>query len=857
MPAKVRKCKNRRIIYTLKGNLKMMIMKRLLFMTTLAMLSLGMAAKPLTPRQAIERTVSGRMCKGGQAQLKAEPVYTQLSEKGTPTVYVFNRADGKGFRILSADDAAYPVLGYSDSGSIDPDNIAPAFREWIEGLGSQISSASGGETVPETSPGISSGNREMIPPMISTHWHQEKPYNGAIPVITVDGEDRTSNTGSAAVAMAQLMNYFEYPRTGQGEVSYVWTHGWSEEDKTQLEMDLSTFTFDWDSMLDNYGEGTYTREQADAVAALMYAAGLSVSTQWNKRFGADTSACTSMACSLREHFGYDGATSFARRSMHPAAEWEEMIYDNLKNVGPVIMWVGSNYYPWAFICDGYDGDGYFHFNWGCGGNFDGYYLMTALNPLSDGNLYDGVQGSIFSLAAVFGAQPPAGNVARQEPDNIMNDQEIILKLIGGHVYFDIGRVSNAMDHPVRLAGGVIIEPMEGTPGETAVKRVLIDDRMELSLPTAGSTPMSGSGLGPLKIGDLPDGRYRLTGAVRDLNSDDSPYVPILGGYRRTNYGFLNIKDGVPSVENTASTPGDHELEVVGVEVLSPIYSNRNSRFRIRLRNSNDIDVTEGLRIKLLDPYEDYDYLYGYEAYSSCLFTVPANSEKDFDVCCEFSEMLYQYKVTLPQQYVLAITEGDKEIGRFGNVTVYGPMERSELTCSGMKINDCPTEEEEVNGETVPVYIVPNEKFSASAEYRVGPGYFDSTLSFGVYRHNSIDPDVLDPVALGLYREQQFMDGDVDGSVTGDIDFTEGRPGELYMLVLKYTFPLAMWDFGIESKEVGRVYFRLQTSGIKDVCGGADGTPAVYYNLQGIRILNPEKGQTVIRVKDGGSQKVIF
>ena len=40
-----------------------------------------------------------------------------------------------------------------------------------------------------------------------------------------------------------------------------------------------------------------------------------------------------------------------------------------------------------FVCDGYDGNGYFHFNWGWGGMSDGYFLLDALNPGAVGTLW--------------------------------------------------------------------------------------------------------------------------------------------------------------------------------------------------------------------------------------------------------------------------------------------------------------------------------------------------------------------------------------------------------------------------------------------------------------------------------------
>lgn len=51
-------------------------------------------------------------------------------------------------------------------------------------------------------------------------------------------------------------------------------------------------------------------------------------------------------------------------------------------------------------------------------------------------------------------------------------------------------------------------------------------------------------------------------------------------------------------------------------------------------------------------------------------------------------------------------------------------------------------------------------------------------------------------------------------------------------------------------------FIYKTAGIEDIRMD-DNTPAVYYNLQGMRIENPASGSVVIEVKGGNSRKVIF
>lgn len=841
-------------------------MKRVTILACLAAVALGMNAKPLTPRQALERISSGHQLPASPDLLMEKPSHTQYSVEGVPTVYVFNSSDGNGFRILSADDVASPVLGYSDSGTIDAEAIDPIFKSWLEELSAQIASASGNGGNSLTTYTSSYGELAEIPPMVRTHWHQQAPYNGKSPEVRGnDGEMQRCSTGSAAVAMAQLMNYFKYPQVSNGQASYEWTVGWMPEagvwDKRQLELDLSTLSYDWGAMLDSYGRGTYTDRQADAVATLMQAAGYAVGTQYSSFIsGPDLSSCMSISRILRENFGFDGTTRLLRRSQYTSGEWGRMIYDNLKEVGPVVMVKGGGN-PWAFICDGYDGDGYFHINWGCGGSYDGYYLMEALNPFSDGHLIDAVQGTLYGLAAVFGAKPSAGTPYAPAPAYLLTSQNVTISVNNNNnrwLSFQVGYVTNFTDGPVRLGGGVIVEPQGDTPGESMVLPALIQGEMELRLSTGASTRHVGPDWGRA-MNKLPDGRYKVTYAVRDLNKEDSPYVPISAGRGGINHGYLNIREGSASVENVAVTPDSRELKVIDVAPLSPLRAGRKCKFRVRLRNDHDEELAKSLYIKLRDPHfkdpVEREY-YGYTGLPA-VYTVPANTEKDFDIVCEFYGNLYSDRQRLPDTFILLMMEDDRELDWRGSVTYGDSRGKAPLSDGTLKINDCQCVDETVVGETVPVYQVPAERFSATADYKVGSGYFDGVLSFSVYRHNQEVPEVLDPVAVGLYREQQFMDGDTDGTVTGILDFDGCSPDEVYVLAANYTQSTNPWSMDDEGGEVAKVHFRILSSGIGDIIGETGEQPVSYYSLQGIRILNPEKGQTVIRRQGAESRKVIF
>ncbi|MFN8133936.1 MAG: C10 family peptidase [Bacteroidales bacterium] len=60
----------------------------------------------------------------------------------------------------------------------------------------------------------------------------------------------------------------------------------------------------------------------------------------------------------------------------------------------------------CFVADGYDNNSYFHFNWGWGGAYDGYFQVNALNPSGTG-IGGGSGGFNSGHHAVIGIEPPS------------------------------------------------------------------------------------------------------------------------------------------------------------------------------------------------------------------------------------------------------------------------------------------------------------------------------------------------------------------------------------------------------------------------------------------------------------------
>lgn len=323
-----------------------------------------------------------------------ELVFTQRAGE-EPAAYIFDRGKGAGYMIVAADDEVTPLLGYSDTGTIDASDMPDGLKYWLEYYSAEIETvrSDGSPTVIHSS--VAAPSRKAIAPMIATRWNQSAPYNDKCPRVGT----KATYTGCVATAMAQVMKYHNWPEKGAGSNSYAWNG-------STLSLDFSTVTFDWSNMLDEYGS-TATAVQNDAVATLMYACGISV----DMRYGTGASGAVSMKCgtALVNNFNYDASLRYLSREYYPLDEWEEEVYNSLASGCPVLYGGQSNSGGHEFVCDGYSADGYFHFNWGWGGMSDGYFKLTALNPGAQGIGGAGSgAGYNFGQDIIVGIKPFAG-----------------------------------------------------------------------------------------------------------------------------------------------------------------------------------------------------------------------------------------------------------------------------------------------------------------------------------------------------------------------------------------------------------------------------------------------------------------
>lgn len=346
-------------------------MKKVFLYLTLIASGAAATAAPLSPRAALDRA---RADAPARVKALAAPSDLKLCDTkcadGQQVIYIFNDEKRNAFLLVGADDALPATIGYGSNLADAKGLRAPGFEYWLDALARQAAyrlntSEYNTEYIRKERP-----QRAPIAPLLDTEWGQSSPYNKLCPR---DGKDNTV-TGCVATAMAQTMKYFNWPDTGEGEITYNSRIG-------RLTARFDKWDYDWEHMLPTYYGDEETAEWLP-VARLMYLCGYSV--QMNYSTSGSGAASYRIAPALGTYFKYDKGLRYLERDYFTLDQWESMIYDNLANVGPIIYDGQSYEGGHSFVCDGYDEDGFFHFNWGWEGLSDGYYILDALDPIAQG-----------------------------------------------------------------------------------------------------------------------------------------------------------------------------------------------------------------------------------------------------------------------------------------------------------------------------------------------------------------------------------------------------------------------------------------------------------------------------------------
>lgn len=352
----------------------------------------------------------GKSTSLGTVKKKIKTVDEVKNDNGNTVFYVINYLKG-GYIILSADNRAQPIIGFSEEGMfvVDKDKDASyplGLESWVGNAKKQITTIQKSkikQTENEKSvwnqvsdilisdvlvnknlvgkaPNDMCYNRvttDMKGPFLKSFWAQDKGYNDAMPYITCDGITKRALAGCVPIAMAQVMRHYEYP------TNYDWSF---------IPINFSTdATANFILDVHNAIRSVYPKEPSYGCGAT----GVSNSCD--------------MAKVLKVKFGYSSAVwanydyQIVKSNI---AEGKPVILSGFSSVGGH-MWVCDGYqstkYDFATCIGGYN-TLYFHMNWGWEGKANGFF---AYNNFSVSDTNDNISNTSFNkeIKMIYNIKP--------------------------------------------------------------------------------------------------------------------------------------------------------------------------------------------------------------------------------------------------------------------------------------------------------------------------------------------------------------------------------------------------------------------------------------------------------------------
>ena len=783
--------------------------RNLLFMLALGAW-VGAAAAPLTPQEALARL-------GGETRAvnrnSLQLAFTSRQTAGEAAVYVFNNSVDGGYLLLSADDCAAPLLGYSEVGKFEEREMSAELRWWIGEYGRQIEYAKShgaGEYVSQTT----RADRKGIAPLVKTKWNQSSPYNGMTP--TVDGKHCV--TGCVATSMAQVMKYWNYPEIGKGsgECTVVDNSGSDTTDK----MSFSEQKFDWSNMLDIYA-GTSTQAQKDAVAYLMKACGYAVKMTYTSNESGAASLYVAQA--LMDNFSYNKNLQYCSRDYYTPTEWEDMVYGELEAGRPIVYGGQSTIGGHSFICDGYSSDGYYHFNWGWGGMSDGYFLLNALDP---GSLGIGANGGGYNFFQdiVRGIQPQTG------PDwghDLLIDGLMTGSIKGQTLTMAIPSLYNSSGKDLEFALGAKITNEAGSYDKVVPINGWENAKLQLGyLYNNLELPVNLSA-------SMPDGTYKVTLCLKTTGTDT--WRPVLA--KTLEYNYLTVvKSGN---RFTVHQNKSQNVKVTDGGAAGQLVYGQASKLTITVNNPTDRDVTKSFYPVLCEGITPVLAAEGV----TLNIAAGATITKEFE--CLFEPYDGGSAPSVTSSYNLkyydpndADSYGDPSklwiYPGFSKVVTMEIGEKPELVGESFTM---PGIEKETSQGLTTYKVTDLSKVPFSCTISNKGGYFNNPISFYVMVHSGAYLQAIDQYSIGT------MEIAKDGKATAEaeLDLSSIGDGEFY------AFLRGNDDYIRNSSEEELfVYFVVDTTGVGEIVV-SDPLVVSYSQSTGIATITGESAVNSIEV----------
>lgn len=791
-------------------------MKRITSLAIMSATTLALLAAPLTPEQALRRVQGNSALKmPSKSGTSMKLSFSMQTQKGEPAVYIFDRPASSGYLIVSADDTATPLLGYADSGSFDANNMPPQLEWWLSEYASQIDYASANGIKNTYAP---IANKKEIAPLVKTKWNQGTPYNNLCPSVN----NVKCPSGCVATAMAQVMKFWNYPEVGTGRVTATLPSGGTGEGF----INLAQKPFDWNNMIDSYSGYDYTNEQGNAVATLMQAAGYAA--KMNYAPGGSGALSINAAISLSKNFKYNPNIQYLQRLYFNTSEWNEIVYNELAAGRPILYGGQSTSVGHEFVCDGYDGNGYFHFNWGWGGMSDGYFILDALNPNSIGTGGGAGGGYNSRQDIIIGIQPSSvetdvyltqfGNLSASASGSNIS---LALNYNG-----NVGNWVNAGISAVKVRMGAEIVSVDNPEIKPQYVRLFSND-IDIPALTLNGYNISYQGIkgnATVSIPSiLPNGKYKVTVCTQDANKTDAPWTPVCTTNGAYNFVYVTKNGSSCSVENFNET----ELSIVSAEPTTQVYYENACRFRLSVKNNSNLELSGGFYPVLYDGNTP-----AFLGEGITMSLAPGESD-NVEFVTTFELLKGVSAPTETKEYTLRFSKNasGSAFYNWSKPLSMGLLLRApSFNTSNYCIEGAPTREETINGQTRTAFVVPDPSEIPFAATITNTGTFFGSPVYTLIFNSTLSGYNLTSLAMG---PTAILNRGESATVTGSADFTEAEDGEAYAAALFYI------NGGKLTQHNGSqiLYFIVDStaSAVNDIESDNTTSDNEIYNLQGIPV----------------------
>ncbi|MCH5174374.1 MAG: C10 family peptidase [Prevotellaceae bacterium] len=396
------------------------MIKKFFTLCAFVLMGLSASADPITKAKALQ-LAQEYLVPGHTMSLVSEAKPRSAAAAENAPYYIISRGENQGFVIVSGDDCMPAILGYTEEGDYDENNVPDNFRSWLQYRADIIEYAqkNGVNTPRDNSAEVKAkavtDTKVDVPYLLTSLWHQESPYNDKCPYMNNTSLGRAM-TGCVATAAAQIVYYWR--REANNTVGYdTPTYGYGNAPvKEEYQIKKGT-PIKFDLMSDSYG--SEPAEYKEAVATLVATVGMSAWLTYG--VGANdrsTSGQIGDCCQVfSEQFGLNGGTCVYKNSGYSETAWANLLYNELIQGRPV-LYCGTNSDGGghAVVCDGYQAStGLFHINFGWGSGYNGYFSVE-----------DGVQGWGFNASfqgCVYGISPKISKIDAtiQLPKTVYSD----------------------------------------------------------------------------------------------------------------------------------------------------------------------------------------------------------------------------------------------------------------------------------------------------------------------------------------------------------------------------------------------------------------------------------------------------